>query len=74
MQISELVTLKRINLDDNKLSEFPEVLFKLQMLQYVQLSGNQFNILPNFEDHWSFLEELYLDKCHLEVSLTYCYH
>lgn len=43
------------------------------MLQYVQLSGNQFNILPNFEDHWSFVEELYLDKCHLEVSLI-CYY
>lgn len=56
-------------MDDNKFSTFPEILFRLPLLQYVQLSGNRLFSLPDFTGYWEFLEELYLDKCQLRVHL-----
>ena len=45
------------------------MLFQLAHLQSIQLSGNVLHTLPDLSGYWDYLEELYIDKCQLEVNL-----
>ena len=67
-QFASLVHLKTLYLEDNKLFEFPVILFELLDLKSLYLSGNPFRSIPSFPSHWEGLEELFLDKCELTVG------
>lgn len=68
-EIGQLSEITSLYLEDNRLTEFPTILFQLSHLQHLYLSGNDIQSLPEFSDCWEQLEVLYLANCGLVVGI-----